>query len=122
MDVFKMEVDKLLENNSYPILLFCISNAKETSVDASRLFLEVFDFIPPNKNIRFELLKWILNSKNLKTSADIEDISNKTHGFVFEDLNTLVYYAQRNYLLEYSECNLDRPHLLSDVHFEKALG
>lgn len=120
MTIFEVELEKLLDTNTLPVIFICTGNFKETEMAISRCFLETFHFGVPNEGDRVELLKWILSHKELRNFVDIDNVVGKTNGFVYEDLNSLVYYAQRNALI--SDCNAVDLLSLQETDFEKALG
>ncbi|XP_072375630.1 peroxisomal ATPase PEX6 [Diabrotica undecimpunctata] len=96
MGNFLDELNFLFENNTFPVLLFCCSNQKEIPPDLKKLFLQTFDICTPSDLERERHLRWICEERNIETDIDFSEVANKTHGFVFEDLRALVYYAERN--------------------------
>lgn len=120
MAVFETELEKLFDTNTLPVILICMGNSKETEMTISRCFLETFQFGVPNEGDRVELLKWILSHKKLQNFVDIDEVVGQTNGFVYEDLNSLVYYAQQSALI--SDCNAVDLLSLQETDFEKALG
>lgn len=110
----------MFTNNNYPIILICLANANDIPSDLSRLFLDVFHINPPNQTERFELLKWIINFNNIKCDLNLNDVASKTHGFLYEDLKALIYYAQRNLCRRLVKNNIKAVVNLKD--FENAIG
>ncbi|KAK4873529.1 hypothetical protein RN001_015558 [Aquatica leii] len=111
---FKTEIESLFELNSYPLILICVSNSKEVPVQLSRDFLEVFEVSTPGTQQRYENLAWILRLQNLKHEVHLENVAEKTHGFLFEDLRALTFFAQK--------CCLDeKREVLVHADFDNAL-
>lgn len=110
----------MFANNNYPIILICLANENDIPSDLSRLFLDIFHIKSPNQTERFELLKWIININNIKCDLNLNDVANKTHGFLYEDLKALVYYAQRSLLRRLVKNNIKAVVNLKD--FEIAIG
>lgn len=100
------------------MVIFCCSNDKNISIELKRTFLKTFEIKAPNDKEREKILSWILQSKDIKTNIDLNEISNKTHGFLFEDLKTLVHYAITDF---YKTNNLEEKHVPKDYFFQ-ALG
>lgn len=57
----------------------------------------------PTQIERAQLLNWILDSKNISITTSVQEIAGKTHGFVYEDLKALVFYAEKNWFKEFGE-------------------
>lgn len=74
----------------------CVSNSVEGPAELSRVFLETFEFPAPNQGERKQILDWMMESKNLACDFDVKEIAERCHGFLYGDLEALVYYAQRN--------------------------
>ncbi|KAJ8930076.1 hypothetical protein NQ314_017183 [Rhamnusium bicolor] len=91
---FADELQVLFESNPFPVILFCCSNEKDIPADLKKIFLETFDINAPHCSEREQNLRWILEERSIKTNVNLSEIANKTHGFFFEDLNALVYYAK----------------------------
>lgn len=105
---FSDELKFLFDNNPYPIVLFCCSNQRDIPVTLKQLFLQTFEIKAPTDTQRELSLKWICEEKNKITDVDFHTIANKTHGFFFEDLEALVYHAERNSLKHSNSCkNID---------------
>ncbi|KAJ8919711.1 hypothetical protein NQ315_006239 [Exocentrus adspersus] len=96
MGYFADELANLFENNPYPVLLFCCSNSKTIPTDLKKLFLETFDVDAPDAMQRKENLRWIIQDRDTNTDANLDEVADKTHGFFFEDLKALVYFAERD--------------------------
>ncbi|KAF5297408.1 hypothetical protein FQR65_LT01339 [Abscondita terminalis] len=111
---FKAELVNFFEHNSFPLILICASNTKEVPVQLSRDFLEVFDIATPNSAQRSENLTWILSHRNLRHDIDVESVGERTHGFLFEDLRALTFFAQKH-------CFDDRREILVQADFDHAL-
>lgn len=114
---FKLELDNLFSNNNYPLILICSSNIQDLPSELSRLFLEIIEIKAPNSKERCEMLKWILKCKNLRYKFDLNELANKTNGFLLEDLKALTYYAQKT-------CTEKKPdkRFVKLKGFEDALG
>ncbi|KAF5299683.1 hypothetical protein FQA39_LY11478 [Lamprigera yunnana] len=95
---FGAELESLFESNAFPLILICSSNTKNVPATLSRQFLEEFEIAPLDGPQRCETLQWIIDCKNVNNKAVLEEVADKTRGFVFEDLRALVYYAQKNCL------------------------
>lgn len=119
MGYFSDELKALFENNPFPIFVFCCSNDKKLPTDLKKLFLQTFDVTAPNDIQREQNLKWILEDEKLKVDFDLQKVANKIHGFYFEDIRALVYYAKKKYLEE--KGNLKNV-VLGEEHFGDAIG
>lgn len=113
MSFFRTELESLFQNNSFPLILICVSNSKEIPLELTRAFLEIFTIKSPDENQRVQMVNWILKSKNLESCANLTEIAQKTHGFVFEDFKALIYHAQKD---------LSDKNLLNKDNFDRALG
>ncbi|XP_071053095.1 peroxisomal ATPase PEX6 isoform X2 [Onthophagus taurus] len=86
-----------LQSSLNPVILICLSNSKDLQPDCSRIFLETFDFGSLNQEERCSVLEWLIKVQfGIQKDVDCNDISGKTHGFLFEDLKALVYYSYKN--------------------------
>lgn len=119
MGYFADELDTLYQNNPYPLLVFCCTNDKNIPTDLKKLFLESFDVIAPNDIQREKNFQWILEDEKLVANFDLREVANKTHGFYFEDLRALVYYAKRNFVKENGS---GKQIILEEPHFSAAIG
>jgi peroxin-6 len=90
---FLNELKSLFKGNTFPLILFCSSNDKDIPIELKRLFLKTFEIKAPNEQERESILWWIIKTNEIKTDVDLNNIANKTHGFFFEDLRTLVLHA-----------------------------
>ncbi|XP_044256953.1 peroxisome assembly factor 2 [Tribolium madens] len=97
---FINEVKTLFESNSFPLILICCSSDKNIPIELRRTFLKTFEIKAPNDQEREKILNWILESKNITSGINMSQIANKTHGFLFEDLRTLIHYAETENNLE----------------------
>ncbi|EEZ99865.1 Transitional endoplasmic reticulum ATPase TER94-like Protein [Tribolium castaneum] len=97
---FTTEVKTLFESNSFPLILICCSSDKNIPIELKRTFLKTFEIKAPNDQEREKILNWILKSQDVTTDIDMSEIANKTHGFLFEDLQTLVHYAMTDFTNE----------------------
>ncbi|CAG9864772.1 unnamed protein product [Phyllotreta striolata] len=96
---FADELNILFENNSLPILLFCCTDQDTIPSNLRKSFLETFEIRAPTGDERAEALKWITAGCKLDSGVDFDEIAQKTHGFFYEDLKALIYYARKR-----SEC------------------
>ncbi|KAK5640545.1 hypothetical protein RI129_011356 [Pyrocoelia pectoralis] len=95
LSFFGSELDELFTNNNFPLILLCTTDSKEIPAALTRHFLETFEISTPNTAQRVENLQWIIQSQNLTNNANLDEVAEKTHGFVLGDLNALVFYARR---------------------------
>lgn len=105
---FVNELNNLFSNNKHPVILVCVSNTKDLPSELSRVFLETITFEAPNQTERSQILEWIVAKKSLKVRANLSEIAGKTHGFLYEDLEALVYYANKNSLFAKTEAIIDK--------------
>ncbi|KAG5864634.1 hypothetical protein JTB14_031602 [Gonioctena quinquepunctata] len=115
---FSDELKFLLETNPFPVFLFCCSNQKDIPTNLKKLFLETFDIGVPTESQRQLHLRWILEEGDFNTNADLSEIANKTHGFLYEDLRALVYYARK----ELRKTSGSSDTNLGEKHFMEAIG
>lgn len=118
MDYFAKELNTLFQNNTFPVILFACSNSKTVPVDLKKNFLETFEIDAPDAVQREEILTWILEERGAKIEADLGEIANKTHGFFFEDLKALVYYAE----MDGMKLESDGETVVTEVNFLSAIG
>ncbi|KAF2904257.1 hypothetical protein ILUMI_01922 [Ignelater luminosus] len=124
MSFFRTELDSLFQNNSFPLILICVSNSKEIPSELTRAFLEIFTIKSPDDNQRVQMLNWILKSRNLENCANLTEIAQKTHGFLFEDFKALIYHAQKdssdNCLL--NKDNFDHALDIMQLNYNQSIG
>lgn len=119
MHNFHKEIDNLFSSNNYPIIVVCISNKKDIHIDLKRRFLAVFNVEIPTQEQRLQMLKWLVELKNLEVEGELESIANKSYGFCYEDLEALIFYA-RSY--SYGESKDTSKMKLEETYLAKALG
>lgn len=115
---FQTQVEELLQSNNFPIILICLSNSKDVHVDLKRTFLAVFDIPAPTEEQRVNILKWLIDFKNVCTGADLKLIASKCYGFCYEDLDALVYHATKFCYEENEACKSE----VKEKHFVRAVG
>lgn len=117
---FIKEVAILLENNEFPVILFCCSYSKDLPPQLKQSFLEIFDLDAPSDLERELNLKWLLevNSFELK-AVELSRVANRTHGFYFEDLKMLVFHAESHF---YRNNPAGKKVVLCETEFEAAIG
>ncbi|CAG9763428.1 unnamed protein product [Ceutorhynchus assimilis] len=92
-------LDNLFYNNQHPVIVFCCTNSKTIAPELKRMFLEIFEINAPTDSNREKNLQWILEKNAINyNEVDLKLVASKTNGFYFEDLNALVYHADRNNL------------------------
>lgn len=113
-------MDYLFDNNPFPVILFCCSNSKDIPAEFKRVFLEIFDINAPTDLEREKILTWVIEKNDIELEAvDLKKVANKTHGFYFEDLKALVYYAESSF---YKKCGDGDRAVLKEEDFEYAIG
>lgn len=119
MHNFHKEIENLFTSNNYPVVVVCISNRKDIHIDLKRRFLAVFNVEIPTQEQRLQILKWLVELKNLDVEGDLESIANKSYGFCYEDLEALIFYA-RSYSCDKAKDNSKMK--LEEKYLTKALG
>jgi AAA+ superfamily predicted ATPase len=115
---FLNELKSLFKGNTFPLILFCSSNDKDIPIELKRLFLKTFEIKAPNEQERESILWWIIKTNEIKTDVDLNNIANKTHGFFFEDLRTLVLHAVTEFHNNHNNTKSNLP----EHYFLQAVG
>lgn len=120
INYFQSELKYLFDDNNFPIVLLCLSNVKDISIDLTRTFLESFSIDSPNQNERNQLLRWLMLSRNIDCEISLFKVASKTHGFLLGDLDALINHAEKHFCLNSGVKN--NKICLRKKDFDKALG
>ncbi|KAL1516916.1 hypothetical protein ABEB36_000748 [Hypothenemus hampei] len=97
INYFIQSLEERLMDGKYPVVLFCCTSSKDIPIELKRAFLEIFDINAPTSEEREQILKWLLEKNDIALkNIDLKAIANKTNGFYFKDLQTLVHYIEHN--------------------------
>lgn len=81
--------------------------------------MDTFTIDSPNRQQRENNLKWILDMNMISHNVNINEIADKTHGFLFDDLKALMYYAQND--AKFNNNNNSNA-IITNENFLKSLG
>lgn len=110
----------MLENNEFPVILFCCAHSKDLPPQLKQSFLEIFDLDAPSDLERELNLKWLLEVNSFELgSVELRKVANRTHGFYFEDLKMLVYQAEYHF---FQNNPAGKTVVLGETEFEAAIG
>lgn len=79
--------------------------------------MKIFELKSPTESERGSILEWFFQTLCIEINCDLNKIANRTHGFLFEDLKTLIDFALIDFYRE-QKINLE---ILDFSKFSKAL-
>ncbi|XP_031356547.1 peroxisome assembly factor 2 [Photinus pyralis] len=122
LSFFAAQLEELFIHNNFPVILVCTSDSKEIPATLTRHFLEIFEIATPNTAQRAEILRWIVDARSIENNASLDEVAEKTHGFVLGDLRALVFYAKTRSVSKLEQGDFDSALDRMQAMYSQSLG